>query len=155
MPASPTAYLIVVAANGPTASSILGLGTPNASTSTPGVGHVFLLAPGRNVIGRAPTAEVVLPWLHISRQHAVIEYFANGSWEIEDLHSRNGTAVNGKKIQPRALVPLNEGDHIQIPSSGDIELLFTFQVPAPVHRQDQPEQDEDRLQTNTIAGSRS
>ena len=147
MSVSPAAYLILVAVRGAGLSGILGPGT----AVVPPLGKVFPLLPGRNIIGRSSACEVVLPWLHISRRQAVVEFFANGSWEIEDLQSRNGTGVNGTKIQAGSLVPLSEGDHIQIPDQGNIELLFTLQLPIPSPDRYEKSQQEDEFANQTCS----
>ena len=122
MNANPTAYLVLVSA--PPSSSTFGL-VPN-TVHVPVVGQSWTLLPGKNLVGRelGPDVTVVLPWTYVSRRHAQIELFAQGMWEIED-QSRNGTEVNGQKLQPNALSPLNDGDRIRI---GDIELVFCFHV---------------------------
>lgn len=48
----------------------------------------------------------------ISRQHAMIMY-DGGQWEIQDLHSTNGTWVNHKALPPEKSVILQSGDEIQ------------------------------------------
>ena len=53
----------------------------------------------------------------LSKKHCMI--FNNSSdWRIKDLHSKNGTSVNGKSISEKVL---NDGDIIQL---GDVLLLF-------------------------------
>jgi len=69
------------------------------------------LTGSRVVIGRSPDCDVVLASDSVSRQHA--ELIAHGeAWAVRDLGSRNGTGVNGVRIQgERALQP---GDVVQI-----------------------------------------
>jgi pSer/pThr/pTyr-binding forkhead associated (FHA) protein len=45
-------------------------------------------------------------------------------WVITD-HGRNGTVVNGQKLQPGALHSLSDGDRIDI---SDAVLVFCFQL---------------------------
>lgn len=120
MNAPANAYLVIQVVPTWTAS-IFGPAPPNL----PVVGQIFRLIPSRHVLGRFPGANISisLPWMIISRRQAVIEYFVPGSWEIEDLQSRNGTHVNGQKLNPNTLHPLNDGDRI---SFCDLVLLFTF-----------------------------
>jgi len=75
------------------------------------------------VIGRHPSANVALPFLSISRQHARISA-TPGGYFIEDLGSRNGTFVNGEPLgeEPRLL---RGGDEIVL----DGEVVLTFQDP--------------------------
>jgi len=49
------------------------------------------------LIGRAPECGIVLPDASISRRHARL-FARDGRWFVEDLGSRNGTAVNGVRI---------------------------------------------------------
>jgi pSer/pThr/pTyr-binding forkhead associated (FHA) protein len=50
------------------------------------------------VIGRAPTADVHVPDRSLSRLHARVRHDSEGLL-IEDLGSRNGTLVNGARIE--------------------------------------------------------
>jgi sigma-B regulation protein RsbU (phosphoserine phosphatase) len=50
------------------------------------------------IVGRSSAAELVLADRFLSRKHARL-FQANGSWMVEDLGSRNGTLVNGVKIE--------------------------------------------------------
>jgi serine phosphatase RsbU (regulator of sigma subunit) len=69
------------------------------------------LSGSRVVIGRSPDCDVVLASDSVSRQHA--ELVAHGdAWSVRDLGSRNGTGVNGVRVNgERALQP---GDVLQI-----------------------------------------
>jgi len=64
----------------------------------------------RAVIGRMPECTVQLKEPHASRKHAVI-YRHGEDWYIRDLDTRNGTFVNGRKIQDQKL---NPGDVVAI-----------------------------------------
>ena len=71
------------------------------------------------VVGRSPQhATVILPSERVSRRHAVIRQTAAGI-EIEDLRSRNGTFVNGERLE--GSTTLSSGDTIVI---GDEQLSF-------------------------------
>lgn len=78
----------------------------------------------RAVLGRHPDCDVVLDAASVSRQHALI-LRDNGQYFIEDLHSRNGTFVNGRLIQGRHL--LGDGDRLKI---CDLSLAFYSQQPS-------------------------
>ncbi len=96
----------------------------------PQVGENFpLLETAKNLLGRGKGVMICLPWFHVSRQQAVIEFCFSGSWKIEDLQSRHGTFVNGQKLPSQTWVVLREGDRICIgaPRPGAVELLFTYQ----------------------------
>jgi DNA-binding winged helix-turn-helix (wHTH) protein len=63
------------------------------------------------VLGRDDIADIVLPERQISRQH--IRIFKEGDqYYIEDLDSKNGTWVNGQRIQ--GIHELYDGDEIHI-----------------------------------------
>jgi pSer/pThr/pTyr-binding forkhead associated (FHA) protein len=69
------------------------------------------------VIGRAATADLVLDNQLVSRTHAVLET-VNEALTIRDLHSHNGTYVNGTRIDSAIL---RNGDEIRI---GDYQIRF-------------------------------
>jgi pSer/pThr/pTyr-binding forkhead associated (FHA) protein len=74
---------------------------------------------GRVTLGRASTNDVPLPWdTKASRLHAVLEQLAAG-WLIRDLSSRNGTLLNGERVDRER--PLAGGDEIRI---GGTRLVF-------------------------------
>ncbi|MEU0335242.1 FHA domain-containing protein [Streptomyces sp. NPDC006193] len=62
-------------------------------------------------IGRAPDNDVVLRDLVVSRRHAELRALADGSYEIADLGSHNGTYLNGR---PVTRAPVAPGDIIGI-----------------------------------------
>lgn len=68
-------------------------------------------------IGREVRCDVMLNNDSVSRRHAEVVRLAEG-WLIRDLGSRNGTYVNGQRIQEYVL---QEGDLLTI---GDINLNF-------------------------------
>jgi hypothetical protein len=70
------------------------------------------LRPGINSIGRLPDNHVVLTDEHISRRHCAIIIHSDGSCEIHDIASKNGTIVNGKRIA--GPTRLNSGDQITL-----------------------------------------
>ncbi|MCP5468391.1 MAG: FHA domain-containing protein [Deltaproteobacteria bacterium] len=59
-------------------------------------------------------ARLVIDDTFISRTHAVIE-MENGKFYLKDLHSKNGTYLNEKKLRPgeRSPQPLRNGDRIR------------------------------------------
>lgn len=64
------------------------------------------------VIGRSDASDLVLDNQLVSRSHAVFETVGSAMM-IRDLHSHNGTYVNGER---RESVALNNGDEIKIGS---------------------------------------
>ena len=78
----------------------------------------FPLRSGENIVGRAPEADVRLDGSGVSRRHARIVVAADRVY-IEDLGSKNGTAVRGERITAARL--LADGDDIAI---GSVRVLF-------------------------------
>src|SRR3990172_1094363 len=91
-----------------------------------GADKEVLLELDRMVLGRHPDCDVVLDSASVSRQHAQIVR-ENGKYFVEDLHSRNGTFVNGRIIQGRH--PLADGDRVKI---CDLSYTFYTNLPSPV-----------------------
>lgn len=72
------------------------------------------LIPGETVtIGRDPGATLVLDHDTISRRHAEISY-DNGSYLLRDLGSKNGTFLNGERLEPHAVRVLQARDRVRI-----------------------------------------
>lgn len=69
-------------------------------------------------MGRHPNCEIVLDNVAVSRYHAQI-LESHGFFYLEDLHSRNGTLLNGSVIEGRT--ELHENDTISI---CDIQMQF-------------------------------
>ena len=80
--------------------------------------NIVTIPSAKSVLGRHPDCDIVLDAAAVSRQHAQI-ITESGQFFIEDLHSRNGTFVNGQLIQGRH--PLFTGDRIKI-----CDLSFVF-----------------------------
>ncbi|MDX1986593.1 MAG: FHA domain-containing protein [Candidatus Obscuribacter sp.] len=71
-------------------------------------------------LGRAPDSDLTFVDGTVSREHAKIR--KNGdTYSISDLNSRNGTFVNGRRINSET--PLKEGDRIRLGNDAD-ELVF-------------------------------
>jgi DNA-binding winged helix-turn-helix (wHTH) protein len=80
--------------------------------------RTFPLFEGENIIGRDPEARVSIDHASVSRHHARISIEA-GKAELDDLQSRNGTFVSGRKVAtPTAL---KDGDVIGL---GPVTLVF-------------------------------
>ena len=69
------------------------------------------LDPGHNLIGRDREAAVWIDDESVSRRHARVTIDAKGAL-IEDLGSKNGTSVGGRRI--RGVVPLTDRDVVKI-----------------------------------------
>jgi len=58
-----------------------------------------------NVIGRSKRSDIVIDLATVSRNHAVLTRYDDGSWTIRDADSKSGIRVNGKKGTIFALEP--------------------------------------------------
>ncbi len=56
-----------------------------------------------NVIGRSKRSDIVIDFPTVSRSHAVLTRYDDGSWTITDADSKDGVFVNGKRTKIRAL----------------------------------------------------
>jgi len=70
-------------------------------------------------LGRSQSSTIFLNDVSISRQHAQVT-FRDGSFWIEDLGSKNGTKVGGRRID--GSTALKPGDRIQL---GSVHLVFS------------------------------
>jgi pSer/pThr/pTyr-binding forkhead associated (FHA) protein len=64
------------------------------------------------LIGRATESDIRLPDSLVSKEHARISPSKDGRLFIQDLRSRNGTTVNGRRLDPFEAVQLHVGDVI-------------------------------------------
>ncbi len=65
-------------------------------------------------IGRSTRCDITIADRFLSRRHARV-FRAGDGWQIEDLGSRNGTFVNGRKIEHPT--PIRDGDVIALSAS--------------------------------------
>lgn len=72
-------------------------------------------------IGRSPEADVVVLDEKVSRVHCGIRLW-DGEFFIKDLKSRNGTTVNGQRVE---MAKLNPGDRIRV---GSTAFLFEHEA---------------------------
>jgi len=82
-------------------------------------GRAFRFHQNTTTIGRLADNDFVIIEQTVSRHHAQLIFF-DGRWYVEDLHSGNGTRVNGQRIQGRTI--LKDGDTI---SFGDERAIFS------------------------------
>lgn len=81
-------------------------------------GNSFVLAPsGENQIGRGTDCRIVLTDPLCSRVHATIAQEGD-VWRVRDAESRNGTFVNGQKVDDAVLA---EGHYLRV---GSTEFIF-------------------------------
>lgn len=83
--------------------ALLGIGV--------GMPRLVPLREAETVLGRGQDTSVVLEARGVSREHAKIVMRDGQTATIVDLESRNGTFINGDRID---LVVLNEGDEIHL-----------------------------------------
>ena len=62
-------------------------------------------------LGRDDVCDIVIPERQISRQHVRI-YHADAQYYLEDLESRNGTWLNGQRIE--GIHELHDGDEVHL-----------------------------------------
>lgn len=80
-------------------------------TRGPSAGQIIPLHPEKTILGRHPSSQVVLDDGAVSRHHAEIVE-DSGVFYLEDLHSRNGTEINGQRITAKTV--LRDGDAIRV-----------------------------------------
>jgi len=80
----------------------------------PNAGQILQIKEPRCVLGRHPDCDIPIDHLDTSRHHAQV-VLVGGGFFLEDLHSRNGTWLNGERIGARER--LNDGDSIRISES--------------------------------------
>ena len=61
-----------------------------------------------NIIGRHPKSDLVIDLPTISKNHAVLTRYDDGSWTITDTESASGVLVNGEQMDICALEPEDE-----------------------------------------------
>ena len=82
-------------------------------------GREIGLAEGENIIGRDESCAICLDSVRVSRRHARILVTGRGAARLEDLGSKNGTFLGGRRLGRPA--DLAEGDEISI---GGVRLTF-------------------------------
>ena len=83
----------------------------------------FELGPGRSVVGREGQLDCVIPHSSVSRQHCEL-VLTEEALTVRDLGSRNGTFLNGERIQT---AHVQSGSTLRV---GDVDLIV---AEAPAH----------------------
>ncbi len=88
-------------------------------------GRSISLKQSKLLIGRSEECDVRPLSDEVSRRHCAVFIGPDDTW-IEDLRSRNGTYVNGKRIDSASRMKLADGDMIRV---GSLELRVSCQAP--------------------------
>jgi adenylate cyclase len=76
-------------------------------------GRTAILSGTELVVGRSPYCTLVLDHSSVSRVHASLRRIDERIY-LTDLGSRNGTYVNGQRLEPNRPAMVRPGDHIGI-----------------------------------------
>ncbi len=96
--------------------------TPFFSVLTgPQAGQVFELDRQRTKLGRHSDCHIVIEDEGISRVHVLLLWLPDGTVELQDEHSTNGTFIDEERVTKRVL---KDGDRIEL--GQDVRLRFGF-----------------------------
>jgi hypothetical protein len=70
-------------------------------------GKDFRIHEGKNIIGRGPGVDIVITDNFMSSRHASIKY-EDGTFQLTDLDSKNGTFINETQISSQELIDHDE-----------------------------------------------
>ena len=114
-----------------------GGGNPSAILEPLGGGEKIIITYSPFIVGQhRDLTDFCLEYPTVSRLHARFSV-ENGEASVTDLNSRNGTTVNGKKVEANETVPVADGDTIYLADVG-----FRFHLLGE-HRKNHPEEDEE------------
>lgn len=82
--------------------------------SGPAEDTIISLSRAPTIIGRGPAAKLNFKDNRLSREHCLFMANADGSVNLVDLHSSNGTVVNGRRVKK---AKLSVDDRIDVGSS--------------------------------------
>jgi adenylate cyclase len=115
---------------------------PYLIVKTEGQSYTFPLTGGSCwTIGRSEDNAVVLPDCWLSRNHAMLQSMGPGEFYLIDLGSRNGTFVNGRRVN--VPVALQDGDRLVFGQTeiefygGDLMMTALFTSPSLGQRAEQ------------------
>ncbi|MEO1338633.1 MAG: FHA domain-containing protein, partial [Myxococcota bacterium] len=74
------------------------------------------------MVGRSPACFLLLDVEYASKEHAVIQW-TEGRWSLKDLGSRNGTFLEGRRVEPGILHRLIPGQRIAFGRAEDPWIL--------------------------------
>jgi hypothetical protein len=87
--------------------------------------------PARTLIGRSSSCFLKIDRPYVSGEHALLQY-AEGSWFVRDLGSRNGTFVDGNFVQPGTSVRLSTGSRVSFGDNNETWILERDDPPEPM-----------------------
>ncbi len=79
-------------------------------------GQHYPITHWESIIGRARGSDIVINFPTVSRSHAVLTRYDDGSWSLTDIGSRGAVSVNSEKV---SVCALNYGDIISL---GGVEM---------------------------------
>lgn len=83
----------------------------------------FPITHWENVIGRSRSCDVTVAVSTVSRNHAVLTRYDDGSWTVSDIGSKTGTTVGGEPVR---ICAVEDGDVIAV---GGVELELQTLTP--------------------------
>lgn len=83
----------------------------------------------RSLFGRHPECHVYVDSPKVSGEHAGL-YWADGGWELRDLGSRNGTYVDGRRLDTGERIVLRQGATFSLSRSAAVFELVDASPPA-------------------------
>ena len=85
--------------------------------------------PVRLLVGRSPTCALQIDDRHVSGEHATLMWTGR-TWEIRDLGSRNGTFVDGQRMEAGGATRLASGTRIAFGNESDLWELADDAAPS-------------------------
>jgi diguanylate cyclase (GGDEF)-like protein len=101
--------------------------------SGPRAGRFARMSAGRWIIGRSLDAQIPFPHESVSRQHCEVMVQPDGTVTIRDLGSLNGTQINGRPVDGRFPVVLEEGDQVRLSASAHLKFVRQSPREAELH----------------------
>lgn len=90
-------------------------------------GADWWILPARCLVGRSRACSIQLHEPEVSGEHAIIRW-VDGAWELQDLNSRNGTYVDGRRVPAGQRVSLLAGAELGFGQPGGM-LLVSVDAP--------------------------
>ena len=115
----------------PPASATVMLGEsssslPAAKTSGEALGLALVTSPSGNfTLGRGNECDAPINDGTLSQLHLVFQRGTNGEWTVRDAGSKNGSWIDGKKMESGKPAPLRDGTRVVA-----AQVAFTYYTPA-------------------------